>query len=428
MSVIHNTNQSLQPRLAPEIILLITEDDALEWEDLRRLRHLVVDGFRKGNSSVERFKHAWRWLSDNGYELHMRQPHLRDLNGNTDTDLGQYRAFSQNLTYMIWNATDAGHLRATCDAIHFVVDKDNFGDKVKALIKYNSVDNGEERVLKDIWTSLGKMAGKRIERGSLDFDQDGLWFWYQLNMSVAYLATDRTALKRMVLNRQGFRRLEDATIHVFEHHNEHWYPPEKLCFVRKVRAEEKEPIDPSKYEDRTTGDWYNMPLCDLDFFLVHDFYDCKGYLEHKATEDAWASNEQSVLKDIAKALRRVEARHRENGGLNFDRDGTWCWRELCTSISYICGGCDVTPGDALSEKAPYSGKHEFLRPRGWYPPDDIAHSRTCIIKDIRHKLGPSRFEDNTEADWVNMPLDAWNVLLRGNMTGWELTKGVVAIS
>ncbi|KAL9575486.1 hypothetical protein ACKAV7_000284 [Fusarium commune] len=343
---------------------------------------LVVDGFRKGNSSAERFKHAWQWLSDNGYELHMRQPHLRDLNGNTDTDLGQYRAFSQDLTYMIWNATDAGHLRATCDAIHFVVDKgmmyprvldfsgyangrplhtsliefmmapfcpasilrlflkqlgdqgltlktpvnnqiyrgeqteistfiyewfrchfdpcpcwrledphgiaDNFGDKVKALIKYNSVDNGEERVLKDIWTSLGKMAGKRIERGSLDFDQDGLWFWYQLNMSVAYLATDRTVLKRMVLNRQGFRRLEDATIHVFEHHNEHWYPPEKLCFVRKVRAEEKEPIDPSKYEDRTTGDWYNMPLCDLDFFLVHDFYDCKGYLEHKATEDAWA--------------------------------------------------------------------------------------------------------------------------------------------
>ncbi|EXK93585.1 hypothetical protein FOQG_04842 [Fusarium oxysporum f. sp. raphani 54005] len=57
------------------------------------------------------------------------------------------------------------------------------------------------------------------------------------------------------------------------------------------------------------------------------------------------SKEQSVLKDIAKALRRVEAKHGENGGLDFDRDGTWCWRELCTSISYICGGYITTPGD-----------------------------------------------------------------------------------
>ncbi|KAK2137722.1 hypothetical protein NOF04DRAFT_1339485 [Fusarium oxysporum II5] len=124
-------------------------------------------------------------------------------------------------------------------------------------------------------------------------------------------------------------------------------------------------------------------------------------------------NEQSVLEDIAKALRGVEARHGENGGLNFDRDGTWCWRELCTSISYICGGYITTAGDVLSDKAPCSGRHEFLRPRGWYPPDDIAHSRTWIIKDIRHKLDPSRFEDNTEADWVNMPLDAWNLTKGG---------------
>lgn len=39
MSVIRNTNQSLRPRLPHEIILPIAEDDSLEWEDLRRLRH-----------------------------------------------------------------------------------------------------------------------------------------------------------------------------------------------------------------------------------------------------------------------------------------------------------------------------------------------------------------------------------------------------
>ncbi|KAF5535361.1 hypothetical protein FPHYL_13218 [Fusarium phyllophilum] len=138
-----------------------------------------------------------------------------------------------------------------------------------------------------------------------------------------------------------------------------------------------------------------------------------------------SSNEQSVLRDIAKALRRIESRHRENGGLSFERDGVWCWRELCTSISYICGGYITNPGDNLSDNPFNSCKHEFIRPRGWYPPDHLAFSRTWIIKDVRHKIDPSCFEDKTEADWVNMPLDAWNVILRGKLTAleWELTKG-----
>jgi hypothetical protein len=34
-----------------------------------------------------------------------------------------------------------------------------------------------------------------------------------------------------------------------------------------------------------------------------------------------------------------------------------------------------------------------------------------IAKDVRDKLDPSKFEDNTECDWANMPLEAWDILL-----------------
>ncbi|KAG5745030.1 hypothetical protein H9Q70_012276 [Fusarium xylarioides] len=355
------------------------------WESPHRSAgDFVVDGFRAGNFSVERFKHTWQWLSDHGYEL-------RSSIENTDDAPEQYRPFSADLLYMVWNATEAGHLQATCDVIHFVVDKgmmfprsldfsfdtkrgprhggligfmlatycpasilklflkqldgqglnlkspvnsqiyqgetteiytfmwemyryifdslppwssedeekkarvllrledpneiaDNFGDKIKALIEYNSVDDGEARVLNDIWTSLQKMARKRIERGSLDFDQDGLWFWYELNVSIAYLATDRAVLKRSVPDYQGVRRPDN--IHGFELHNEFWYPPERLSWIRKAFAQRRGTIDPSKFEDRTIGDWWNMPLCDWDFFSVNIDHDCKGSLEYDATEDA----------------------------------------------------------------------------------------------------------------------------------------------
>ncbi|KAF5602134.1 hypothetical protein FPCIR_2067 [Fusarium pseudocircinatum] len=350
------------------------------WESPHRSAgDYVVTGFRAGNISVEQFKHTWQWLSDHGYELSYS-------NENTVDAPEQYRPFSADLLYMIWDATDAGHLRAICDVIHFVVDKgmmfprvlnisdypngekmpeslirfmlapycpasilklflkqldgqgltlkspansqiyqgetteiyifiwdlfrchfgfippwwpddladrfgekararltledpkgiaDNFGDKFKALVEYNSVDEGEARVLKDIWTSLEKMARKRIERGSLDFDQDGLWFWYELNMSITYLATDKTVLKRV-------NRPEDAAIHVFQLDHKHWYPAEKLCWIRLRIAVDRGPIDRSRFEDRSMGDWWNMPLCDWDFFVPDYEVDSAGYIQHKA--------------------------------------------------------------------------------------------------------------------------------------------------
>jgi hypothetical protein len=436
MSEIRNTNQSRLPRLPPEIILLITEDDSLEWEDLRRLRHvcsflfhrlgkrvlkardlfffrnaclhanvdilveclkynvtptgtmwkgrhstpgqIVVDGFRKGNFSVERFKETWQWLSDNGYEVHGRETrHFSDPNGERYTVFGQTRTFPDELLYMIWDATDARHLQATCDAIHFVVDKgmafpmhidngnfnfervdlrpvelmellmlpdcpasilelhlkqlgtrgltlktpiknqeawpeiyrreeteinvlldrlfeyhfdlhswavqdprrigDDLESKIEVLAKYSSINDGEKRVLKDILRGLRKVESKRIDQGNLDFDRDGLWCWHELSMSIAYIATDDSVLARVVWDNHRYHK--ETAIHGFEHNWERWYPPKTLAYRRGRRAERRGPVDPSRYEDRTKGEWWNMPLSDWDFFMRDFPHWCKGSRE-----------------------------------------------------------------------------------------------------------------------------------------------------
>ncbi|KAF5706076.1 hypothetical protein FMUND_11793 [Fusarium mundagurra] len=97
-------------------------------------------------------------------------------------------------------------------------------------------------------------------------------------------------------------------------------------------------------------------------------------------------NEQSALENILEALRSIEARQRDNGGLNFERDGAWCWRELCVSI------CHITS----------------MQNYEWYPPKALIIARSILYEDVRDKLDPSWLEDSTERDWVNMPLDAWN--------------------
>ncbi|KAF5619107.1 hypothetical protein F52700_11967 [Fusarium sp. NRRL 52700] len=141
--------------------------------------------------------------------------------------------------------------------------------------------------------------------------------------------------------------------------------------------------------------------------------------------DGIAEYEQSALESILEALRRIEARQRDNGSLNFERDGTWCWRELCVSISQ-------TP---LTDHTPYYSQysledppreirfdherrvHEFVRPKLWYPPEDLIAVRSILLKDARDKLDLSWLENRTERDWVNMPLDAWNFIRQDQEEG-----------
>ncbi|KAF4415693.1 hypothetical protein FACUT_13204 [Fusarium acutatum] len=90
-------------------------------------------------------------------------------------------------------------------------------------------------------------------------------------------------------------------------------------------------------------------------------------------------NEQSALENILDALRSIEARQRDNGGLNFEGDGTWCWHELCVSI---CHNASIQDHSILlqysREDPPRQIRlevercvHEFVRTKAWYPPKDL---------------------------------------------------------
>ncbi|KAF5576885.1 hypothetical protein FPANT_10717 [Fusarium pseudoanthophilum] len=144
--------------------------------------------------------------------------------------------------------------------------------------------------------------------------------------------------------------------------------------------------------------------------------------------DGIDGNEQSALENILEALRSIEARQRDNGGLNFERDGTWCWRELCVSI------CHNTSMQNYGMMVQYSLEeppreirpdvercvHEFVRPKAWYPPKDLIIARSILYQDVRDTLDPSWLEDSTRQDWVSMPLDAWNYIRpNGRMAGRE---------
>ncbi|KAF5687551.1 hypothetical protein FCIRC_2257 [Fusarium circinatum] len=148
--------------------------------------------------------------------------------------------------------------------------------------------------------------------------------------------------------------------------------------------------------------------------------------------DGIAAYEQPALESILEALRRIEARQRDNNGsLNFERDGTWCWRELCVSISQTLVPDDRQYWIRHSLEDPpreiHFGVerrvHEFVRPRSWYPPDDLIAVRSTLLGrpllgDAHDKLDPSWLEDRTQQDWVNMPLDAWNFIrLQGGSGG-----------
>ncbi|KAF5616135.1 uncharacterized protein FTJAE_13078 [Fusarium tjaetaba] len=136
--------------------------------------------------------------------------------------------------------------------------------------------------------------------------------------------------------------------------------------------------------------------------------------------DGIGGHEQPALENILEALRSIEARQRENGGLDFERDGTWCWRELCVSIRQASSQDHGPYWNQYSLEDPprvirpdlERCVHEFVRPKLWYPPKDLIDARSYAFRKIYDKLDPSWLEDSTEQDWVSMPLDAWNFIHR----------------
>ncbi|KAK2682365.1 F-box-like domain superfamily [Fusarium oxysporum f. sp. vasinfectum] len=125
-----------------------------------------------------------------------------------------------------------------------------------------------------------------------------------------------------------------------------------------------------------------------------------------------------MLRDILAALRKIDARKESQGGLDFERDGVWCWYELCMAVSYISDE-DVrkqtvdlhftSPGDVQMI-------HPYLS-RGWFPPSELAHARRKVLEKRALESG-QKTEDielhgqrPSTRKWAQMPLDAWDYIL-----------------
>jgi hypothetical protein len=101
--------------------------------------------------------------------------------------------------------------------------------------------------------------------------------------------------------------------------------------------------------------------------------------------------EQRVLNDILGAIRKIEGRSTHQSGLDFVRDGLWCWYELCTSI-YIANEpvLSISPfgHDYLylldNRKSDDAVLYGFYHNEYWYLPDWLAVKRArCRSVAIR---------------------------------------------
>ncbi|KAG9506723.1 hypothetical protein J7337_000259 [Fusarium musae] len=125
-----------------------------------------------------------------------------------------------------------------------------------------------------------------------------------------------------------------------------------------------------------------------------------------------------MLQDIVTALRRIDAIKVSRGYLDFDRDGVWCWYELCMAVAYISDEniCSQTvdlhftdPGDA-----------EMINPyfrRSWAPHKQLALARRKVLRKRALESGedPNGVQPQGVVPagrrWAQMPLAAWEFTL-----------------
>ncbi|KAF5576887.1 hypothetical protein FPANT_10719 [Fusarium pseudoanthophilum] len=125
-----------------------------------------------------------------------------------------------------------------------------------------------------------------------------------------------------------------------------------------------------------------------------------------------------MLQDIVTALRRIDARKVSRGYLDFDRDGVWCWYQLCMAVAYISDEniCSQTvdlhftdPGDA-----------EMINPyfrRAWAPHKQLALARRKVLRMRALESGqdPNGIQPQgvvpAERRWAQLPLAAWDFIL-----------------
>ncbi|EXM09856.1 hypothetical protein FOIG_00169 [Fusarium odoratissimum NRRL 54006] len=348
-----------------------TEDDYQEcwhwniWGDgFHGPGDVVTLGFYEGNFSAERFIEVWQWLSDQGCELFTFMK-LRSL-----VRMG-FPCFSFALLSMLPTATDKAHHQGICDVIHFLYSK-----------------------------------GLRIPHPDRRLWRRGTWPAYfplardnRPNMLQALLQTNcPPSILELYL-----RQVNDEGL-VFDH-SEAWDPYfkglETISQLLSILFDDM--FAPWIYKGdstRSMSDDLQAKICLLT--------------QHQGAN----AFELYMLRDILAALRKIDARKESQGGLDFERDGVWCWYELCMAVSYISDE-DVrkqtvdlhftSPGDVQMI-------HPYLS-RGWFPPSELAHARRTVLEKRALESG-QKTEDielhgqrPSTRKWAQMPLDAWDYIL-----------------
>ncbi|KAF5584265.1 uncharacterized protein FSUBG_12832 [Fusarium subglutinans] len=126
-----------------------------------------------------------------------------------------------------------------------------------------------------------------------------------------------------------------------------------------------------------------------------------------------------VLGDIVIALRKIDVRKVSQGGLDFDRDGVWCWYELCMAVAYISD--EDIRGQTVDLHFTTPGDVEMIHPyfsRAWAPHEQLANARRKVLEKRALVSGQDprdiepQGQEPTTRNWAQMPLDAWDYIPR----------------
>ncbi|KAM0351542.1 hypothetical protein ACHAPU_002548 [Fusarium lateritium] len=158
--------------------------------------------------------------------------------------------------------------------------RDTFEAKLLLLIEHKSINDYEHEILYELLLALRQIAARSKMMGGLNFEEDGVWCWYKLCMSIRRLYLDSATHPDLVPEESE----EDASVMHRFRVQKYYYPPEYLSVYRGQKvgdsiattrpntrgwARRRAQDDRALYHDWTTRDWWNMPLDAWDFILVH---------------------------------------------------------------------------------------------------------------------------------------------------------------
>ncbi|KAJ4261647.1 hypothetical protein NW762_007083 [Fusarium torreyae] len=336
---------------------------------------VLLMGYRNRCFSADQCIEALKWLIDNGYQIHQIQEWSVTVWGKKPDNLPELAPY---IPFCLFNtlstATDREYHRGICSIIHFLYDEGFVLPPAPGL--------GVPE-----WGRTNRSDGVYVR---LSGDCDGL---VGLMMQTAYpLSILELYLKQ--LDNQGLHlksRLDNPAIPAWCQEN----PCTTMSIGSFIAILFDDLFDP----------WTWKPENPLD--VAHILDDKVNLLaRYQGIDD----DERYVLKDIVAALRDIAAKQKEQGGLDFERDGVWCWYELCMSVS-IAEIHETLPEIPPDDNAAHKDGEDKEMPKG-----DLIE----VKRRKGQEVDEPNCEDMSKAEWWDMPLHTWYGV---RYTGRSLMKG-----